>query len=894
MNKKLLYVFALVLVYCNLQAQTDKFWNKYKGGSIIASKSIERPTFSKDFDLYQLNFNALKQTLVTAPNRISNSRGVIISMPNRKGELERFEVYESSNFTPDFQLIHPEIRAYIGIGLDDKTSQLRLSIAPQGIQTMVFRTGTRNEFMEPYSTDGTVYAIYNSSLNKEENSFVCATIEASGLNKTTINQNQLQRSNTGQLKVVRLALSCTAEYTTSFGGAAGALAQMNATMTRVNGVFEKDLAIHMNMVNNTAVIFTDAATDPYATVTSTTAPPGSWNSELQTTLTSLIGEANYDIGHLFGASGGGGNAGCIGCVCVDGQKGSGITSPGSGLAMGDNFDIDYVAHEMGHQFGGNHTFSFSNENNDVNIEPGSGSTIMAYAGITGATDVQAHSDAIFAYRSILQIQTYLSGSAVTCPVTTTMSNHTPTVNAGSDWTIPVGTPFVLTGTGSDIDNDALTYIWEENDDATSVGATASYPSPTKTDGPNFRTYNVTTTPVRYFPALSSVLSNTSVWEKLSTVARTLNFTLTVRDNVINGGQTSTDPMVVNVTAAAGPFDVTSQATDGISWTQGTTQTVSWLVNNTNTLTGASNVDILLSTDGGLTFPTVLAANTPNDGTENITVPNIAAPFCRLMVKPTGNIFFDINSKTFAIGYTVSTSTNCRTYTKTFATPAVPSATGYTGYSVVVPDSFVISDFNVTVDIDAVRTKDASLGLALPGATTINSYLFQGGNCSNLNANLKCTFDDAGIAFNCGATDTNQSYIPVGALNAYNGMNALGTWIFAVKRASSTRNVSVNSVTFTFCETVTTTVLNSENFDLAEFKVYPNPNKGNFTVQFNSTSSNEIAISVHDMSGRTILSNKYNNTGLFSQNIQLDQVQAGIYLVTVQDGDKKVVKRIVIE
>jgi hypothetical protein len=164
----------------------------------------------------------------------------------------------------------------------------------------------------------------------------------------------------------------------------------------------------------------------------------------------------------------------------------------------------------------------------------------------------------------------------------------------------------------------------------------------------------------------------------------------------------------------------------------------------------------------------------------------------------------------------------------------------------------------------------------------------------LSANLKATFDDAGSAFSCGATDTNQSYSPVGPLNTYNGMNALGTWIFAVKRASASRNVSINSVTFTLCETVTTTVLNSDNFDLAEFKVYPNPNKGNFTVQFNSLSSNEIAISVHDMRGRTILNNKYNNTGLFSQNIQLEQVQAGIYLVTVQDGDRKVVKRIVIE
>ena len=84
-----------------------------------------------------------------------------------------------------------------------------------------------------------------------------------------------------------------------------------------------------------------------------------WNAQLQSTLTSIIGEANYDIGHMFGASGGGGNAGCIGCVCVNGSKGSGITSPADGIPQGDNFDIDYVVHEVGHQLGANHTFSMS-------------------------------------------------------------------------------------------------------------------------------------------------------------------------------------------------------------------------------------------------------------------------------------------------------------------------------------------------------------------------------------------------------------------------------------------------------------------------------------------------------------------------------------------------------
>ena len=207
----------------------------------------------------------------------------------------------------------------------------------------------------------------------------------------------------------------------------------------------------------------------------------SWNSQLQSTLTSVIGEANYDIGHLFGASGCGGNAGCIGCICVNGSKGSGITSPADNIPSGDNFDIDYVAHEMGHQFGGNHTFSMNNESTGANMEPGSGSTIMGYAGIT-SQDIQAHSDALFHAISIQQITNNVKSK--TCSVNTPTGNSIPTASASSDYTIPKSTPFMLTGTASDANGDALTHIWEEMDVAsTSQTGASSAASATKTSGP---------------------------------------------------------------------------------------------------------------------------------------------------------------------------------------------------------------------------------------------------------------------------------------------------------------------------------------------------------------------------------------------------------------------------
>jgi hypothetical protein len=227
---------------------------------------------------------------------------------------------------------------------------------------------------------------------------------------------------------------------------------------------------------------------------------GSWNVELQNTLTTVIGNAAYDIGHMFGASGGGGSAGCIGCVCINPTgpgtkaKGSGYTSPGDGVPMGDNFDIDYVAHEMGHQLGGNHTFSMSLESGTgQNVEPGSGTTIMGYAGITGATDVQPHSDAYFHINTIIQVQNNLTSK--TCDVEASINNSPPVITALPDVTIPKGTAFVLTAQATDPENDPITYDWEQVDNATTATTIGTLGN--LTNGPSFRSINPTTNAYRY-------------------------------------------------------------------------------------------------------------------------------------------------------------------------------------------------------------------------------------------------------------------------------------------------------------------------------------------------------------------------------------------------------------
>lgn len=902
MKKALLFAFSLLVSTASI-GQTNKGWKSVTKKDVIkVNKNVERESFPQDFKLFQVNIESLKESLVAAPNRfVSSKSNTIVSLPNIDGKLEKFEIYEASNFDAELQAQYPNIRSYVGIGIDDKYAQVRLSSDQNGIQAMVFRAGKRNEFIEPYSTDGSILAVYNSSRVKGKLPFTCSTVDQEIATDLQANPNVLKASN-GVLKNFRLAISCTAEYSNYFGASnafqvANVLAAFNATMTRVNGVFEKDFAVHLNITaNSTSVIYYNAATDPYSDAAAGSG--GAWNGELQTTLTNVLGVSTYDIGHLFGASGGGGNAGCIGCICsTNGSKGSGFTSPGDAIPSGDNFDIDYVAHEMGHQLGANHTFSMNLEGSGVNVEPGSGSTIMGYAGITGATDVQAHSDDYFAYRSILQVQTNLLSK--TCSTNTTITHGAPVINAGLDWTIPKSTPFILTGSGTDPNNDPLTYCWEQNNNAT---AASTGVSPTNTTSPNWRSRNPETVPVRYMPKLSSVLNNTLTadWESVSSVARTLNFTLTGRDNVVGGAQTGSDEMIVTVSGTVGPFDVTSQNTESLVWAQGSSQTITWTVNGTTSLVGSANVDILLSTDGGQTFTTTLASNTPNDGSEVITVPVITEANCRVMVKPTGNIYYDINTKNIAIGnFTYQTQNVCTDYSFDINAAITESAgTSYPGLGLDITDSFTITDANFYANVTHPNIGQFNLLIKAPWQTSLNTGIWYN-NTSCTGANMDKWFDTAGSAVNCANVTSTGAFLPysVTNINAYNGNDSAGTWLIYFKDAvvdSNVANALFNNFTIQLCKSDFIPVLASETFGLIDFNLYPNPNNGSFTIQFNSETSNDVNVTVHDLRGRQVYTKSFQNNGLFNQELKLNNASSGIYLVTVQDGNRKEVKKIVVE
>ena len=721
MKCKLLLLALFAIVSASFAQNKSALWNSTskKSNMIPLEANMQLP----EKTLFDLNLVNLKTNLNNAPLRNASSKvsSTVLSIPNNDGVLERFSIFENPTMDPALAARFPEIKSYIGIGIDNPTLTAYFSMSPLGFKSMVIGADRSAVFIEPISEDLSTYTVYK----KADKSTTFTPFECKVINQVTTQTGQTLRPNADDsvLRTFRLALSVTAEYTTYFGGTkALALAAMNNSMTRVNGVFEKDFAVRMVLVaNNDLVIYTDATTDPYSPAASL----ANWNSQLQSTLTSVIGEANYDVGHLFGASGGGGNAGCIGCVCVNGSKGSAYTSPNNGIPSGDTFDIDYVAHEFGHQFGANHTFSMSNEGTGANMEPGSGSTIMGYAGIT-AQDVQPNSDAYFHAISIQQVTNNVKTK--TCQINTATGNAVPTANAGLDFTIPRSTPFVLTGSGSDANGDVLSYNWEQFDNAasTSTGA-SSAASATRTSGPTFRSYNSTAAPVRYFPRIQSVLTGATTTtgteiavEALPSVARTMNFRLTVRDNKAGGSANNSDDMIVTVNGTAGPFTVNSPNT-AVSFVGGSSQTITWAVAGT-TANGVNcaNVDILLSTDAGTTWSTLVAA-TPNDGTEAVTIPNTPGTTNRIMVKGTNHIFFDVSNTNFTISAGAAPDTVAPTAPTLSASGTTETTTNLSWSGAT--DNVAVTGYDVFRNGALIGSTTTATTFAVTGLTASTVYSF---------------------------------------------------------------------------------------------------------------------------------------------------------------------------
>ena len=660
-------LFLTVALFISFSAfSQNSYWkhvNVKDASSFTKGKDLFPGTFKPAvYQLFSLNENNLSSLLKQSPhenNTPAEQSKFIVSVPVANGTVEQFRITESPVMEPKLQAKYPEIRTYLGQGITDGSSVIRFDFSPQGFHAIIISPKRSTIYINPITTAKGLYTVFDrSNMAQEKQVFDCNVDKI--LSSKIQGTEQPAVLSDASLRTYRFAVTTGGEFSQLFLDGtetsdaqrkAKVLAGLVTDLIRTNIIFETDFGVHLNYVNNEdTIIFLNGKTDPFQS-NSLGYFSGAWNRQAQQTNDQYIGTANYDIGHLLMGYATGGNAGCIGCVCNAPNKGSGATGFVSDLTS-DPFIVDFWDHEIGHQFGANHTFDYSFEGSGAQMEPGSGSTIMGYAGTTGITDIQPHSDPYFHAVSIQQVDTYItSGTGSTCAVLSPKRDKSPSSHAGADYTIPKSTPFALTAKSTDKDvNDTLTYCWEQYDNFV-PGTSYKFPKDTSKTGPLFRSYNPSLSTERMFPMLNSVLDGTNgnEWEVLPGVNRKLNFRLTVRDNHPGGGRTKSDDMVVTVAGNAGPFTVTAPNTT-IKWEAGSTHTVKWDVANTNAApVNCSKVQILLSVDGGQTFKTVLVNATANDGAVRVTIPaNITTNKARIKVAAVDNIFFDISDVNFKI------------------------------------------------------------------------------------------------------------------------------------------------------------------------------------------------------------------------------------------------------
>lgn len=735
--------------------------------------------------MLRLDVATLAELLSRAPSEKSRDAGkppVLLTLPLPGGAFTRFTIEESSVLASDFAELYPEIQSYRGQGIDDAELTMRCDLSPAGFHALML-LGDQTINLNPAGAgDASIYVSYFGA-DIQNSEAQCLVKEIHSINPGSAQTVVPQTAVGPSLRTYRIAIAADWEYCNQYGGGttAGTIASINTWLNGANLIYEREFAIHFNLVNDTDVIYsTDrgytAATDQYDNSNVST-----MLNQVRPDLSTNVGQANYDIGHVFGQIGGTGGSGIafVGVVCSGSDiKGGGATLVGG--AVGNSTALGVWVHELGHQSGASHSFNGTlgncaggNRSAGTAWESGGGQTIMSYAATCAADNITNTPVMRFHAGSYTQITNYINSTG-TCPVTTSTGNNAPTVNGGPDLTIPKNTPFTLTASGTDADAadlPNLTYAWDQVDSGGSLypqnGTSASYndaaDSGTSTR-PIFRPFSPSSSPSRTFPSLTyirnnandppDVVSGLQTAEELPRIGRSLNFRVMIRDNRASGGGVNEDSVVLTVSGTSGPFLVTAPNT-AVTWTGGTTPTVTWSVNNTNVApVSCANVKISLSTDGGLTFPVTLLASTPNDGSEPVTVPGMSSATARIKVEAVGNIFFDMSDTNFTI------NGSCPTITLNPATLA--TATVNSSYNQSITATGGTAPYTYSLNAGALPN-----GLSLSSAGVISGTPSEGGS---FNITVKAT--DASLCsgtraytltINCQTITLTPALLPAGSV-----------------------------------------------------------------------------------------------------------------------------------
>lgn len=671
--------FFLVMMWCFFSFHSHAYYleSNFKNWRSTSESIIkDSSTDSQGDRIYAMDEAALRKVL------LSEQQATVISVPLPNGELIDFTLTASNVVAEALSRKYPEIKTFVGVQVNHPKNKGRFDITPNGFHGMFYYEGDL-VFIEPntqlISTVITkersitarefnkvnTYRSYQHkkvpTINRERYQFHQPKLSLSKsslvepLNHTVTSDDLVTAAksiaSTSNIKTYRLAISAAAEYTEFNGGSVdSAMAEIITLVNRLNEVFQRDLAIKLELVaDNDLLVFTDADQDPFAN----TSNDGDINTEV---INGIIGSQSYDIGHVVGTGGGG--LAVLESVCSSQSKGDGVT--GSNIPNNDAFYIDYVAHEIAHQFGANHSFNGTsgacsgNRTSSSAYEVGSGSTIMSYAGICGSQNLQNNSDAFFHSNSIEEITSFvIDGRGRNCGSFSNNINNTAIVDAGDDYVIPARTPFVLTGTATDVDSTNLSYSWEQFD----LGSASNHKTEQVDDGfrPLFRVFAPVNNGERTFPTLDSLLTNSStIGEVLPTTDREMNFRLLVRDGE---GGVSFDASKVTVIDTGESFSVISPELDD-TWSNDIS-TISWQTAETDqSPINCSLVDVMLSQDGGENFTQLLAEDINNSGSADILLANFCASNvntdrARIKVSCSDNIFFAINTGDFIINKSIN-------------------------------------------------------------------------------------------------------------------------------------------------------------------------------------------------------------------------------------------------